>query len=129
VPAGQVAASSSSQAGNPNMQLFTFNALQRLTIQAIVVNITKSSNTASSSSLPAVNGTPAPTATPSVDQVHAQAILLALAPQDALVLKHLKDAGGLFDIVLRAPTASQDFALHPVTGAYLQDRYQLVIQH
>jgi pilus assembly protein CpaB len=129
VPAGQVAASTSSQAGNPNMQLFTFNALQRLTIQAIVVNISKSANTASNSSLPAVNGTPAPTATPSVDEIHAQAILLALAPQDALVLKHLKDAGGVFDIVLRAPTASQNFDLHPVMDGYLIDRYQLVIQH
>jgi hypothetical protein len=73
-------------------------------------------------------GTPEPTATPSPQNVTSLAILLAMDPQDALVLKHLKDAGGTFDIVLRAPTSNQLFELEPVWDEYLIDRYELEIE-
>ena len=52
-------------------------------------------------------------------------ILLALDPQDALVLKHLKDSGAIVDIVLRSPTSRQLFELEPVMPEYLVDRYKL----
>jgi hypothetical protein len=55
------------------------------------------------------------------------AILLALNPQDALVLKHLKDTGAIFDIVLRSPTSEVQFDLTPVTEQYIIEYYGLEI--
>jgi hypothetical protein len=110
-------------------ELFTFNALQKVTIQAIVVDILASARNASTTTTTrSSSGTPEPTPTLGPAEIQAQAILVALAPQDALVLKHLKDAGGITDIVLRAPTAKQDFDLDPVSPEYLKDRYGLVIE-
>ncbi len=51
--------------------------------------------------------------------------MLALAPQDALVLKHLKDTGAIFDLVLRAPTSTELFDTVPVTSEYLIERFQI----
>lgn len=59
--------------------------------------------------------------------VNIQAYLLALDPQDALILKFLKDSGAVFDIVLRAPTSTGQFNLTPVTSEYLQELYGLEI--
>jgi pilus assembly protein CpaB len=127
---GAASGGGAASASQQNKELFTFDALQRLTIQAIVVNIKPSNQSGGSSttaSASSVGGTPAPTPTLSPDQIQPQAILVALAPQDALVLKHLKDAGGIADIVLRAPTSSQAFDVKPVSPEYLIDRYGLVI--
>jgi pilus assembly protein CpaB len=107
--------------------LFTFNALQRVTIQAIVVEIVpEQRTTGAATTRTTIGGTPEPTATPGPERIEAQAILVAVSQQDALVLKHLKDAGGTADIVLRAPTADQIFELDPVSAEYLKDRYELV---
>ena len=64
---------------------------------------------------------------PPPSEVKVQAFLLVVNPQDALVLKHLLDMGGVFDFVLRAPTSDQLFNLQPVMSEYLIDRYQLEI--
>ena len=53
--------------------------------------------------------------------------LLALAPQDALVLKHLKDMSAGFDFVIRAPTSTVQFDLTPVTEEYIVELYGLEI--
>jgi pilus assembly protein CpaB len=114
-------------------ELFTFSALQRVEISAFVVEIKpmrQTSSTASgtaSVSLTEAEATPQPTPTPQPSEIEPRAILLALSPQDALVLKHLKDAGGVIDIVLRAPTSERFFELSPVMSEYLKDRYELVI--
>jgi pilus assembly protein CpaB len=55
------------------------------------------------------------------------AIVFTLDPQDALVLKQLKDRGGIVDIVLRAPEATERFDTQPVNEDYLIDRYLLRI--
>lgn len=117
----------------PEPVMFTFNALQHLEIQAVVVEIipqrVSSSGTASASaSASEGNGEPQPTPTPQPADINPQAILLALDPQDALILKHIKDTGGIVDIVLRSPTSNQIFDLSPVTSDYLRDRYELVIE-
>ncbi len=57
-----------------------------------------------------------------------QAILLALSPQDALVLKYLIDAGGALDLVLRAPGMERPFDTDPVDVDYLIDRYDIPTQ-
>jgi pilus assembly protein CpaB len=115
----------------PQTELFTFDAIQRIEIAAMVVDVVQTQQQAAGGQveLPGqVEGTPQPTPTPSRQQVNAVAILLAMSPQDALVLKHLKDAGGVFDIVLRAPTSNQLFELEPVWDEYLIDRYELEVE-
>jgi pilus assembly protein CpaB len=126
---GGLVSGGTGDANEQNEELFTFDALQRLTIQAIVVDIDVNTRpgTTTTSNRPAL-GTPEPTPTLGTNEIQAQAILVALAPQDALVLKHLKDAGGIIDIVLRAATADQAFDLKPVSPEYLKDRYGLVIE-
>lgn len=112
----------------PQEELFTFDAIQRIEISAMVVEVIPSQQRGQVQAPPVIEGTPQPTPTPSPQEVRAVAILLAMDPQDALVLKHLKDAGGVFDIVLRAPTSNQLFDLQPVWDEYLIDRYELEIE-
>jgi Flp pilus assembly protein CpaB len=83
-------------------RLFTFSAMQQVGITGIVVEVTQDGAT----------GAP-------------QAYLLAVTPQDALVLKHLKDAGATFDYVLRSPTSTEFFDLTPVISEYLIQKYEL----
>lgn len=54
-----------------------------------------------------------------------QGLLVALDPQDALILKHLIDRGAILDIALRSPTNDQLFDTQPVDEEYLYDRYSL----
>jgi pilus assembly protein CpaB len=131
---GQVGGSDfATDEGRPEEELFTFNALQRVEISAVVIEILPSRRTGSASASASSTGeldaeaTPQPTPTPEPSQIEPQAILVALDPQDALVLKHIKDAGGIVDIVLRAPTSTRFFELSPVMAEYLRDRYGLVI--
>lgn len=113
----------------PQTKLFTFDAIQRIEISAVVVQIVQQQARGGQGvSVPGQEATPQPTPTPTMNEVETVAILLALDPQDALVLKHLKDAGGTFDIVLRAPTSQQLFEVVPVFDQYLIDRYELEVE-
>lgn len=98
-------------------RVITFDSFQRLDITAIVMDIIQDENAANTDQQ-------APVA-PSRNQVVIQAYLLALDPQNALVLKFLKDTGASFDIVLRAPTSSGQFQLTPVTTQYITELYGL----
>jgi pilus assembly protein CpaB len=101
-------------------QTYTFDALQRVQVTAMIVDIiTENSNVSN----PVEKGS---TAESRNAQNKVRAYLLALNPQDALVIKHLKDIGAEFDIVLRAPNSNQLFDVNAVTSDYLIDRYQLV---
>ncbi len=53
-----------------------------------------------------------------------EGLLIAVSPQDALVLKYFKDAGGTFDLALRSPTHTKSTETSPVDLEYLSDRYQ-----
>ena len=104
----------------PVSRLFTFDAMQRVQVSAIVAEVTTQ------------QGNTAPTqgsaqATPNPANTRVLAYLLALNAQDALVLKNMRDAGAEFDIVLRSPTSNQLFNISPVTVEYLLQRYQLQI--
>ena len=97
-------------------QQVTFTVSQKLNISAIVVDIVNTENTDEA----------APeNANPSRNQVVVQAYLIALNPQDALVLKYLKDIGGLFEFVIRAPTSTGQFELTPVTSEFIKELYRL----
>lgn len=119
--------------GEGGSALFTFDAMQQVEIQAVVVDVIRPrrTTTASSTAVRVSDGSvevqAKPTPAPEPTDLQPDALLLALDPQDALVLKYIKDAGGVIDIVLRAPTATVRFELSPVMAEYLRDRFELVI--
>ena len=99
-------------------RLFTFDAFQRIKITAIVADVIAEPE----STTP---GQPQPTPNPADRRVRAY--LLAMSAQDALVLKHMRDTGAIFDFVLRSPTSNELFDVSPVTVEYLLQRYELQI--
>jgi pilus assembly protein CpaB len=109
----------------PVVKQFTFDAMQRIEITATIVEITSEQGGQQGAQTVNEQGTPVPTPTPSPAEKNTVALLLALDPQDALVLKHLKDTGAIFDFVLRSPTSNILFELEPVTEDYLIDLYSL----
>ncbi len=94
-------------------QQVTFTVSQRLGISAIIVDIVEDPNTET------------PQEKPDQSQVVVQAYLIALNPQDALVVKYLKDIGGIFEFVIRAPTSTGQFDLTPVTSEFIKELYGL----
>ncbi|NPA91320.1 MAG: Flp pilus assembly protein CpaB [Chloroflexi bacterium] len=108
-----------SGAGRP-AEWVTLNVLQNVVIQALV----------------APRGLPVEEDLASMDeamdratgtQTPFRAVLVAVDPQDALVLKYLKDVGGVIDFALRPQDdVSQPF-LDPVQLEYLMDLYGLDI--
>ena len=107
----------------PVTRVFTVDTMQKVSVTALVVDVIETaSNTntdanllgASNQETAAVQGT-------------IEAYLFALNPQDALILKHLKDTNAIFDIVLRAPTSTMQFELTPVTAEYIIELYGLEI--
>ncbi len=104
----------------PVSRLFTFDALQRVQVSAIVVDVSSQQN----SNTPTQGGAQP---TPNPVAVKVKAYLLAVNYQDALVLKNMRDAGAIFDIVLRSPTSNELFSISPVTEEYLLQRYELQI--
>ncbi len=91
--------------------LVTFSALQNLEIAAIVYPGALEARARAESG----------------GDVQPLAIVFALDPQDALVLKHLRDRGGVVDMVLRAPDVGERFTTAPVNLSHLVDRYQFRI--
>jgi pilus assembly protein CpaB len=89
-------------------RLFTFDAFQQIQVTAVVAEVI----------------------TDEQGQTHqgrVLAYLFALAPQDALVLKHMRDTGAIFDFVLRSPTSTELFEVSPVTIDYLIQLFELRI--
>jgi pilus assembly protein CpaB len=114
-------------------RIFTFDAMQRLKLTAIIYDVVVEEGTRQTSASAPVDvtgavATPQPTPTPPPASSRIKTFLLALSPQDALVLKHLKDTGAKFDLVLRAPTSTELFDLTPVIPDYLVDRFELEIK-
>ena len=98
------------------VHIITMDAYQAVEITALVADIVK------------VEGEETdPAASPDRGNVKVRAYLLALPPQDALLLKHLVDTGATFDMVLRAPTSRGNFDLIPVTKEYIVELYGLGI--
>jgi pilus assembly protein CpaB len=91
----------------PLLKVFTVDTFQKVSITALVLNVTTSNTGEENTSL--------------------SSYLLALDPQDALVLKHLKDMGANFDIVLRSPTSTTKHELTPVTDDYIVELYGLEV--
>ena len=108
--------------------LMTFDALQHLRLTAVVVEVFYAEEAQNQPSVAGIGATPAPTPVPTPTDINVLAYLLALDPQDALVLKNLIDGGAIFDFVLRNPLSDQDFPVTPVTLEYLVDRFGLPLE-
>ena len=109
----------------PETRTYTLDGMQRVEITATIIEVESTNQGGQGAQVVNDEGTPVPTPTPSPQQRNTVALLLALDPQDALVLKHLKDTGAIFDLVLRSPTSNLVFELDPVTPEYLIDLYGL----
>jgi Flp pilus assembly protein CpaB len=120
-PTNVTAAGTTTEEQEQISRLFSFDALQRVQISAVVADIVNQEN----ASAPATTGGAQPTPNPA--NLRFKAYLFAVSPQDALVLKNLRDAGAVFDIVLRSPTSNELFDVSPVTEEYLIQRYELQI--
>jgi pilus assembly protein CpaB len=107
----------------PETRTFTLDSLGRIDVTALVVDIIEEEQGGGGAEL-----LPGQTAAGDpVQNVNVRAYLLALNPQDALILKHMKDTGAVFDIVLRAPTSTLEFELTPVTEEFIIEFYGLDI--
>jgi Flp pilus assembly protein CpaB len=99
-------------------RMFTFDAFQHVNVTAIVADVVAESDQTR-------EGAAQPTPNPA--DIRVRAYLFAMDPQDALVLKNMRDKGANFDIVLRSPTSNELFDISPITVEYLLQRYELTI--
>lgn len=105
----------------PVMRTFTVDAFQKISVTALVLDVVQQENQNQGVNLGAQDTAQSRTTTT------ISSYLFAMNPQDALVLKHLKDMGANFDIVLRAPTSTMQYDLTPVTAEYIIELYGLEI--
>ncbi len=106
----------------PETRDFTLDTFQRIDITALIVDIIQQEEGGGTDLLPGQTSEGDPQ-----QEVNIRSYLLALDPQDALILKHLQDTGANFDIVLRAPTSTIPFELTPVTEEFIVEFYGLEI--
>lgn len=114
-------------------QLFTFDALQKVGVTAILVDIISEEDEESQANPTGLDtelvgeSEQTEVTRPMKRDYNLRTYLFALDPQDALLLKFLKDSGAIFDIVLRAPTSDIEFDLTPITSEYIVELYGLEI--
>ena len=104
--AGTAATGGGEGGGGQQEKSTTFNLLQNLTIAAIVGENSAAGGTGNQA---------------------AKGVLLTVSPQDALVLKHVKDAGAVLDIVVRAPGNESPSGAEPVDLDYIINRYRIPV--
>jgi pilus assembly protein CpaB len=121
---GEAALAQSEEQG-PQAKTYTFSAFQIVEITAMVFDVVTQEET-TTSTVTNVGQEEPPREVRSTD-INIQAYLLGLTPQDALLLKHLKDTGAVFDLVVRNPASTRLFGLTPITTEFLIDKYGLTI--
>ncbi len=52
------------------------------------------------------------------------ALMLLMKPEDAIILKNIKDSGGVIDFVLRSVVDEEPFTTQPINRDQMLDRYQ-----
>ena len=112
------AAATESDSNIIRTRVFTVDSMQKIGVTAMVIDVIESS---SATDISLLQGSDQGTAVEGT----VEAYLFALSPQDALILKYLKDTDAIFDIVLRAPTSTGQFELTPVTDEYIIELYGL----
>ena len=106
---------------------FTFDAMQAVEISAIIADITYEENQTLGPLVPESEADSQEVASQQPASVKIKAYLLALSPQDALVMKHLLDSGANFDLVLRSASPPIYFDLDPVYEEYIVEKYELEV--
>jgi len=106
----------------PETREFTLDTFQRIDVTALIVDVIQQEEGGGGDLLPGQTAEGDPQ-----QEVNIRSYLLALDPQNALILKHLTDTGANFDIVLRAPTSTIPFELTPVTEEFIVEFYGLEI--
>jgi pilus assembly protein CpaB len=106
----------------PETRQYTLDTFQRIDVTALIVDIIQQEGGGGQDLLPGQTAEGDPQ-----QEVNIRSYLLALDPQNALILKHLTDTGANFDIVLRAPTSTIPFELTPVTEEFIVEFYGLEI--
>lgn len=96
----------------PRGGLVALNALQNLEVLQIVAIKTQEEGTEEGAEEQPV--------------VEERLIVLIADPQQAVILKYLKDSAGAIDFALRSPTSERLFEVEAVTINYLADRYKIV---
>ncbi len=104
----------------PVTRTFTLDMMQKVSVTALVLEVIGEEPQQNNNLLEGETAQPEP-------ETRIRAYLFALDPQDALILKHLKDTGAIFDMVLRAPTSTVEFELTPVTEDFIVEFYGLEI--
>ncbi|RME49112.1 MAG: Flp pilus assembly protein CpaB [Chloroflexi bacterium] len=107
----QVPKSSSKGSSSNETETVTFWTLQQIPITAVV--------------LPADARKPSKDGSTNTTGGPPESILLAVDPQDALLLKYLKDTNGIADIVLRAREDDTEYETEPINRKHVQDQYDL----
>ncbi len=120
-PNGEPVQTAPGQAENLESRLLTWDLMQKVELTALVVDVVQNTR----STAPTTPGQAQPT--PQAQESNVRAYLLALNPQDALLLKNLIDTNTKFDFVLRSPTSDETFTLMPITTEYIVERFQLKI--
>jgi Flp pilus assembly protein CpaB len=92
-------------------QQATFSLLQNVTIAGLVGGVPQAAAEEEGSD--------------EVTMTQPDMVLLSIAPQDALAVKYAIDAGGMVDLVLRAPGVEKPFVTDPVDIDYLINRYRI----
>ena len=118
---GEQAVNAAGEPQEPEMRTFTVDTFQRVSVTALVLEVVEEETNSTPLQGDGQESQSAPPKT------SIRAYLFALDPQDALVLKHLKDTDAVFDIVLRNPTSTTQFELTPVTEEYIIELYGLEI--
>ena len=121
-PVGETTGDTGEQT-EPQTRTFTVDSMQKVSVTAMVLEVIEEEGGTSTKLVPGQTSSE----TIVKPKAKIRAYLLALAPQDALILKHLKDTEAIFDIVLRAPTSTVQFDLTPVTEEYIIEYYGLEI--
>ncbi len=66
-----------------------------------------------------------PTAEDNKSAGDATALLCSLPPQDAVIIKSIKDSGGTIDFTLRSPADKEPFEASPINQTEMESRYKL----
>ena len=118
-PEAQAKNATTGAAAEDKKEKVTFNLLQNVIIAGVVGGPQQKAS--------GMGGAVASATGNSGEAVAPKAILITISPQDALVLKQMRDSGAILDLVLRAPNAEQPFVTEPVDVDYIIKRYRIPV--
>lgn len=120
-PGAAASSSGNGATSTTSSRQYTFGSLQNVEVVSVIASVVKDSSSQATGTNGGSTNTPAAAGVP-------RSYVLALPPQDALVLKYLKDAGAVMDLGLRNKTDDTDHTAKPVDMKYIVDKFQLPVR-